>query len=109
MTNRALGRFGTSLTPSGVFLQGSTSSSSPAEVIAVTNQGTTSGRVDVRIIDVSGVATGSTFTDVIPLPFPQFVVVGDKGTFANAAVPSGSFTVVGKFFFGNREKFLRFV
>jgi hypothetical protein len=109
MTSRALGRFGLGLSPSGVFLQGSAVSTLPAEVISVTNQATPSALLTVTILDISGVANGDTFTDVIPIPFPEFIVVGDKGTFSNAPVASGAFTVFGKFFFSNRERFLRFV
>jgi len=107
-TGRILGRTGSSLTPSGVFLSGAASSVKPAEVTAVVSGGTSNAIATVQILDVSGVAAGDTFGGVIPLPFAQFVQVGDKGIFTSVAVPSGSQEAFGQFFFSNRENFIKF-
>lgn len=107
--HRALGRTGATLIPSGIFVQGAASSTQPAEVIAVTSGGSTDARVNVQILDVNGVAAGNTFGGVIPMPIPEFVQVGDRGYFTSVAVPSGSQEAFAQFFFGNRERFIRFV
>lgn len=106
--SRILGRPGTSLTPSGTFVQGAASSVKPAEVVAVVSGGDPSALVTVQILDISGLATGSVTGGVFPLPIPEFVQVGDRGTFSSVAVPSGNTEGFANFFFGNRERFLRF-
>ena len=37
------------------------------------------------------IAPGTTYTDVIPIPFRQFASSGDRGFLASAVVPSGGF------------------
>jgi hypothetical protein len=105
---RALGRFGLSLTPSGVFVQGTASSVQPCEVIAAVSGGRTDAKVTVQILNISGLPTGNTFADVLPLPFAEFVQVGDRGIYTSVAVASGTVETFGRFFFGNRERFIRF-
>lgn len=78
-----------------IFLTGTTSSAAgvtPVEITAVTNQGIITARATCRAIDNNGtvVTSGTLYTDVVPIPFPQFAASGDRGFLANATVPSGT-------------------
>lgn len=64
---------------------------SPVQIISVSNQGSVSARAICRLLDNNGnlSASGTLYTGVVPIPFPQFAASGDKGFLATASVPSG--------------------
>lgn len=116
-TNPFLSRPGSSLTIDGVFLNPGGNSSIPVQVISMSNPGTSGALATVRPlndrgdVDTAAEVTGS----VVPLPNPEFVIVGDKGQFVSAAVlsttgsnPGDGEETVGKFFMSNRQNFIKF-
>lgn len=105
---RVLGRFGSSLGASGIYVNGVSTSVRPCEITAVSNIGQTNARVTVKILDVNAQPNGDTFTDVIPIPFAQFVQVGDQGLYSKVQSPSGAVEVSQEFFYSNRENFIAF-
>ncbi len=116
-TPRVLERPGIELTVPGIFLNPGGNSSSPAEVVSVSDVGTSGALVSVRRLTSDGdIDTAAPLeTGVVPIPNPEFVIVGDKGTFLTATVlntsssnPGNGEESVGRFFFSNRQNFLRF-
>lgn len=116
-TPRVLGRPDSALTIDGVFLNPGGNSASPVQVVAVTNPGTSGALVSVRLLTSNGnVNTAAPLlTGIVPIPNPEFVIVGDKGTFVTAAVlntapttPGTGEQTIGRFFVSNRQNFLRF-
>ena len=116
-TPRVLQRPGAALAVPGIFLNPGGNTSSPVEVVSISDPGTSGAIVTVQPLadngdlDTSATTTGS----VVPLPNPEFVIVGDKGTFLTATALStdpafaGDGEVgVGQFFISNRQNFLRF-
>lgn len=116
-TPRVLARPGSDLNIDGVFLNPGGNSSSPAEVVSITNPGTSGAIVTIQRLTSDGNRdTAATLEiNVVPLPNPEFVIVGDKGTFLTATVlsttpslPGTGEETVGRFFMSNRQNFLRF-
>ena len=116
-TNPFLSRPGLSLAIDGVFLNPGGNSSVPVQVISLTDAGTSGALASVQPLndrgDVDSAAgiTGS----VVPLPNPEFVIVGDKGQFVSSAVlntnpttPGTGEQEVGSFFMSNRQNFIKF-
>jgi hypothetical protein len=115
-TPRVLERPDLTLTTPGVFLNPGGNSSTPVQVISVDNVGTSGALVSVKnLLDNGDVDQNAvTETDIVPVPNPEFVIVGDKGILMNAAVldtdssPGTGTEQVGKFFLSNRQNFIRF-
>ena len=116
-TNPFLSRPGSSLVVDGVFLNPGGNSSVPVQVISVTDVGTSGALVGVQpLTDNGDVNTAATITgSVVPLPHPEFVIVGDKGQFVSSAVletnpttPGTGEQTVGSFFMSNRQNFIKF-
>lgn len=116
-TPRVLQRTEADLSTPGIFLNPGGNSSTPVEVIAVTNVGTSGALVSVRpLVDRGDVDNNGTVTsNVVPIPNPEFVIVGDKGTLITSTVldttpvvPGAGEQTVGNFFVSNRQNFLRF-
>ena len=116
-TNPFLSRPGSSLVVDGVFLNPGGNSSVPVQVVSVVNVGTSGALVSVQpLTDNGDVNTAATITgSVVPLPHPEFVIVGDKGQFVSSAVLATSPTTpgtgeqtVGSFFMSNRQNFIKF-
>jgi hypothetical protein len=116
-TPRTLGRPETSLVIDGIYLNPGGSVTIPVQVISITNPGTSGAIVSVRELNSRGdVNTAATLvTGLIPIPFPEFVIVGDKGSLFSTAVlnvnpstPGDGSEIVGNFFFSNRQNFLKF-
>jgi hypothetical protein len=116
-TPRVLGRPGSSLTTPGVFLNPGGNASLPVQVTSISDPGTSGAIVTVKKLtdngDVDQAATPE--TNVIPIPHPEFIIIGDKGVFLSTAVlntdpdvPGTGEEQVGKFFFSNRQNFLKF-
>lgn len=63
----------------------------PVEIVSLQNQGTASARAVCKILDNNGVmvTSGTQFTSVVPIPYPQFATSGDRGFLTTATVPSG--------------------
>ena len=87
------------------------------QVISILNPGTSGAIVSVRELNSNGeVNTAAELvTGIRPMPHPEFVIVGDKGFFFSAAVlntnpttPGTGEEIIGKFFFSNRQNFLKF-
>lgn len=78
----------------GVYIQGTSFGAGvvPAEIISVSNQGTTSATAICQELNSNGsLATGGeTYSGVIPLPYRQFATSGDRGFLASAIVPDAS-------------------
>jgi len=64
----------------------------PVEITAITNEGTANARVTCEQLDVTGsvASSGTTFTNVIPIPFAQLAASGDRGFLADVTLPSGT-------------------
>lgn len=115
-TPRVLERPGTSLVTPGIYLNPGGNSSTPVQVTAVSNVGTSGALVTVQALLDNGDrnTAGAIQTDVVPFPNAEFVIVGDKGVLMTAAVldtdsGAGEGTEqVGLFFLSNRQNFLRF-
>lgn len=116
-TNPFLERPGIALNIDGVFLNPGGNSSVPVEVVSITDAGTSGAIVTVQpLTDNGDVNTAATTTgSVVPLPNPEFVIVGDKGQFISATVlstnpsdPGSAEQGVGNFFMSNRQNFLKF-
>jgi hypothetical protein len=78
-----------------IFLNGTTSSAAGVvhvEITIMTNQGLNTARAVCRVLDNNGhlVTSGTLYSDVVPIPFPQFASSGDRGFLATAIVPSGA-------------------
>ena len=84
-------------TPDGtIYLNGTTSSAAgvvPVEITIMTNQGLSTARAVCRPLNSNGqlVSSGTLYSEVVPIPFPQFASSGDRGFLATAIVPSGAF------------------
>lgn len=79
-----------------IYLNGTTSSAAgvtPVEITIMANQGLVTARAVCRPLDSNGqlVTSGTLYTDVVPIPFPQFATSGDRGFLASAVVTSGDF------------------
>jgi len=106
------------LTIDGVFLNpGGGSTSIPVQVVSITNPGTSGALVNVQgLTDNGDVNTAASIVSgLVPIPFPHFIIVGDKGTFFQASVlntnpttPGDGSTATTKFFVSNRQNFVRF-
>ena len=78
-----------------VFLNGTTSSAAgvvPAEIVAVSNGGTSVALATCYPLDGDGniYTSGSVYTNVIPMPYRNIASSGMRGFLASVAVPSGS-------------------
>lgn len=104
-TPRVLSRPGASLTKDGVYINpgGGGTPSVPVGVISVSSPGTTSATVDVQTLQADGTVdpSGTTSTNITPVPFRQFVTSGDIGLLVTDDVGNN-------FFVGNRQNFIRF-
>lgn len=116
-TSRSLGRPDAQLTIDGIFLNPGGSVTTPVQVISITSPGTSGAIVAVRELNSRGdVNTAATLiTGLRPIPNPEFIIVGDKGVYFSTSVlnvtpttPGTGEEVVGKFFFSNRQNFLKF-
>lgn len=105
---RYLGRTEPDLSIPGVYVNGVSSSRGRCVVTSVTNQGTGSATLTVKLLDVDGNPTGDFITDVVPAPYPEFILVGDIGLFVNTQVAAGAIQVSQKLFFSSRENFIAF-
>lgn len=116
-TPRVLERPVSSLVKAGIFLNPGGNSSLPVEVISITDPGTSGAIVTVQTLADNGdrdqAATPT--SEVVPIPNAEFVIVGDQGVFLSAAVlntnpttPGTGEQEVGKFFFSNRQNFIKF-
>ena len=116
-TPRVLERPGAALETPGVFLNPGGNSSTPVQVTAVSDVGTSGALVTVQgLTDNGNLDQNATpETSVVPFPNPEFVIVGDKGILMTAEVldttpstPGDGSTEIGNFFVSNRQNFLRF-
>jgi hypothetical protein len=116
-TDPFLARPGSSLNIDGVFLNPGGNSSVPVEIVSITDPGTSGALVTVQALTDNGDRnTAASLTgSVVPIPNPEFVIVGDQGTFLNSAVLNTNPTVpgtgeqeIGEFFVSNRQNFLKF-
>ena len=116
-TPRVLKRPGSALNVAGVFLNPGGNSSVPVEVVSITDVGTSGAILSVRRLADNGDIdkNASLEINVIPIPNAEFVIVGDQGVFLSAAVlntnpttPGTGEEEVGKFFFSNRQNFIKF-
>lgn len=78
-----------------IYLNGTTSSSAgvvPVEITSMSNQGLVTARATCRPLDSNGqvVSSGTIYSNVVAIPFPQFAASGDRGFLASAIVPSGA-------------------
>jgi hypothetical protein len=114
-----LSRPGTPLTIDGIFMNpgGGGTIVRPVQITSLTSPGA-SGTLAVvqELTDNGDVNTAATLiSGVLPVPFPQFIRVGDKGTFFTATVldttttPGDGSTISTKFFLSSRQNFTRFV
>lgn len=115
-TPRVLERPDVSLVTPGIYLNPGGNSSTPVQVISVSDVGTSGAIVTVQeLLDNGDRNTAAAVqTGVVPIPNPEFVIVGDKGTLMTSAVldtdssPGTGTEEVGLFFVSNRQNFLRF-
>lgn len=71
----------------------------PVEIISVKNQGQANALAVCKGITLSSfyesngtmIPSGNTFTNVLPIPYPQFAASGDRGFLATVTMPSGGF------------------
>jgi len=65
----------------------------PVEIVAVTHEGLVTALAQCRPLDYNGdlIASGTLYTNVVPIPFRQMATSGDRGFLATVVVPSGSF------------------
>ncbi len=115
--NPFLAREGASLNIAGVFLNPGGNSSVPVEVVSISDPGTSGALLNVQPLvdngdrDTAAALTGS----VVPIPNPEFVIVGDQGVYLASAVlnttpsvPGGGEQQIGNFFMSNRQNFIKF-
>jgi hypothetical protein len=116
-TPRFLARPTASLNIDGIFLNPGGNVSTPVQIISITNPGTSGAIVSARKLLDNGDLdrNADLLTGIIPIPNPEFVITGDKGIFFSTSVLSTTPTVpgsaeqkVGRFFFSNRQNFLKF-
>lgn len=99
----------------GVYLDiPATAGGIPVEIISVNNQGLTSATATVKIIAFTENgqinASGTQYTNVVPIPFREFAEPGDQGFLTTYTVPSGQGkTVSTQFIQISRQKFSRFI
>ncbi len=116
-TPRVLERPGSSLSTPGIFLNPGGNSSVPVEVISISDPGTSGAILITQELTNNGDRdqNGTVQVDVIPVPNAEFVIIGDQGVFLSSAVlntspsvPGNGEQIVGKFFFSNRQNFIKF-
>ena len=94
--NTLVPNFGTNIEISegDLYLQTSTSTSviKPVEITAVTNPGTSGAVVTVKELDYQGVlaTSGTSYSNVIPIPYRHMAAVGMKGIYFTHSAPSGN-------------------
>jgi hypothetical protein len=79
-------------TGDAIFLNGTvTAGVTPVQIITVTSFGLENARATCVSLDTDGTisASGTTFADVRPIPFPQFAGSGDRGYLSTVSIPSG--------------------
>jgi len=64
----------------------------PVEIVEVSLATTVNARATCRILNNNGVVvtSGTLYSDVVPIPYPQFATSGDRGFLTRATVPSGT-------------------
>jgi hypothetical protein len=116
-TPRVLSCENANLTVDGIFLNPGGNTTTPVQVISITSPGTSGAIVSVRKLLDNGDLdkAADLITSLIPIPNPEFIIVGDKGIFLSSSVlnttsahPGTAEQRVGKFFFSNRQNFLKF-
>lgn len=113
-TPRVLERPASTLNTPGIFLNPGGNSSLPVQVISISDPGTSGAIVVVqRLTDTGDLDSNAEITTgVVPIPNPEFIILGDQGVFLSSTVldtgSSPGATEVGRFFASNRQNFLKF-
>jgi len=82
----------TTINEGDLFLQtsASTTTMKPVEITAISSPGTSGATVTVHETDQSGIlaASGSSYSSVIPMPYPHMAAIGMQGIYFSSSVPS---------------------
>ena len=116
-TDPFLARPGSALSIDGIFLNPGGNSSVPVQIVSISDPGTSGAIASVQpLADNGDINTAAAITgSVVPLPNPEFVIVGDRGQYVSAAVlntnpttPGTGEQEIGQFFMSNRQNFIKF-
>lgn len=62
----------------------------PAQIMSLSNIGTSGAIATIRELDASGFLTGSQYGGVYIIPYPEFAEVGDRGFYSTYTPTSGT-------------------
>lgn len=79
-----------------------------AQIVAITNPGTSGAICTVKILDASGFLTTAQYNNIYIIPQPQFAQTGDRGALVSYTPTSGVNTNTVKYLHISREIFLTF-